>query len=345
MSLLLLVGTKRGAFLLRGDSAQAGWTVDGPLANPGWSFGVTCVDPASGALYAAGHNAWFGPAVWHSHDQGRTWSHSSEGITFGESGPGIKQVWSLVTAHGRLYAGTDPAGLFVSDDGGQTFQEAGTPLRSLPEAAAWRSGRAGTAIHSIVPNPENPDELWLGISGGGVLHTADGGSTWAERNPQGAPLSIKLKAGAGPAGLLYQQNHKGLFRTADGGANWQMIGGCLPTSFAFAIAAHPSQPETLYALPMKNEGNMRSLPDDRLAVYRTRDGGDSWEALTSGLPEGKVYGHVFRECLITATGEPGAVALGVSTGHVYVSLDDGNTWVTAAAHLPEVLALSLAAID
>jgi photosystem II stability/assembly factor-like uncharacterized protein len=344
-SVLLLVGTRRGLFLLHSDPDRTSWQLRGPLANSGWSFGHACYDPGSGMLYAAGQNAWFGPAVWRSPDLGETWSLSSEGLSYGEKGPSIRQIWQLVPAHGRLFAGVDPAGLFCSEDSGQTWFPVGRHLPDLAGAAAWQPGKGGLPLHSIVPDPGDPAKLWIGIAGGGVLYTADGGATWEARNPETAQGLRVQKLHRAPDGTLYQQNHGGVFRSEDGGATWAEITAGLPTRFGFALAVHPRDGNTLYTIPLINQQGSRHFPEGRLAVWRSRDRGAAWKRLTRGLPDSPAFVSVLRDGLATDSLDPAGVYFGTTGGHLFGSADQGETWVSLAAHLPEILSVTTAVLE
>jgi photosystem II stability/assembly factor-like uncharacterized protein len=175
----LLVGTKKGAFILDSKDRKS-WTMRGPFCEA-WPINHVYADPASGTIYAGGGNEWFGPAVWKSPDLGKTWSHSSQGLAYGEGEEPMKAVWSLAVRNGRLYAGVQPAGLFQSDDGGQTWEQV-KGLRDHPSRPKWNPGAGGLILHSMVLNPEDENEMWVAISAAGVFHTADGGKTFAPRN-------------------------------------------------------------------------------------------------------------------------------------------------------------------
>lgn len=346
----LLVGTQRGFFLLESDADRSAWQVHGPLGHAGWSYGYARFDERTGVIYAAGHNAWFGPAVWRSPDLGKSWSLSSEGLTFGDQAPGIRQVWNITPGHGRLYAGVDPAGLFQSEDGGQNWTEAGARLLDQPAAGEWLPGKGGLPVHSILPHPTDPQQIWVATAGGGILHTADGGATWSPRNATdaaGRPLYRvqKLAAAPGQPKLLYQQNHQGVFRSDDGGLTWTDITANLPSRFGFCLAVGPHDPQTLYTIPMRNEQGMRTMAEGRLAVWRSRDGGQSWTRLQRGLPDGVVFTNVLRHGLATDRLRQAGVYFGTSSGHVYGSTDGGETWFTLAANLPEIRSIATAVTE
>lgn len=352
LRVLVLVGTKRGAFILQSDSHRREWSMRGPLANVGWSFCHLSYDPRNDFLYAAGSNAWFGSAVWRSPDLGATWDLSSEGITYGDDGPRVRQVWNVTPAHGAVYAGLDPAGLFRSADGARWAEL--PALRSDPSYAQWRGGSGGLCLHSIVPDPADPDQMWVATAGGGVMYTADGGRSWAPRNPtvrdeSGAPQPgyrvQKLVMAPGNPAILYQQNHRGVFRTGDGGRTWTDITAGLPSPFGFCIAVHPHDPDTLWVIPLRNDGDGRYMPDRLMAVWRSSDRGESWVRLSAGLPGEQTFVKVLREGLATDSLDPAGVYFGTSGGHLFGSSDGGDTWTTLAAHLPAIQSVRAIVLD
>lgn len=342
---LVLAGTRRGLFILESDQNRAQWRLRGPLGHAGWSYGYIGYDAASGAIYAAGRNNWFGAAVWRSGDEGATWTLSSEGLAFGDHEPQVKQVWSVEPAHGALYAGVDPAGLFRSEDQGATWQEV-IGLRSHPDYHTWRGGSGGLCLHSIVRHPTDPQQLWVGIAGGGVMYTADGGWTWAPRN-----ATVRSEAGEEPGlrvqrlrmapdGTLYQQNHRGVFRSADGGLTWREITANLPSGFGFPLALHPTDSQVAYVMPHQHNTGKRHMPDGLIAVWRTRDGGQSWQKLNRGLPERPAFVKVLREGMASDSLAPAGLYFGTSSGNLFGSADGGDSWLVLAEHLPEIYAVT-----
>jgi hypothetical protein len=289
----ILLGTKKGAFILEGGAGRDGWRLRGPFCET-WPINHVVGDPTTGAIHAAGGNEWFGPAVWSSTDLGQTWTHASEGLSYGEGEDAIKSVWSLAVAGQGLYAGVEPAGLFRSEDGGQSWRHIGG-LRDHPSRPHWQPGGGGLILHSLVPHPDDPDQLWVGISTAGVFHTADGGVTFEPRN-QGTrcdflPDEMRYPAygqcvhcvvrAPGPSGRLYQQNHCGTYRSDDGGRSWQSIEAGLPSSFGFPAAVHPRDPETLYLVPLNGDSIGRYVPDGNAAVWLADPG---WRCQLAGAP-------------------------------------------------------------
>ncbi|HEX7473800.1 MAG TPA: hypothetical protein VF323_12015, partial [Candidatus Limnocylindrales bacterium] len=215
--ILLLVGTKKGAFIVESDASRRAWHVRGPSCD-GWPIQDISVDPATGTMYAGGGSPWYGPTVFRSDDLGATWTQSSDGLTYGDDGPKITAVWNVTAAHGAVYAGVGPAGLFKSDDGGRTWAHV-EGLTNHPSRPTWQPGAGGLILHSIVPHPTNPDRMWVAISSVGTFETQDGGATWEPRNtsvracfmpdqyPETGQCVHKLVMAADDPERLYQQNH------------------------------------------------------------------------------------------------------------------------------------------
>jgi photosystem II stability/assembly factor-like uncharacterized protein len=231
--ILVLLGTKKGAFVLESDAARRAWDLRGPFCET-WPMNHVVADPASGTIWGGGGDAWFGPAVWKSEDLGASWTHSSEGLAYQSGEEPIKSVWSLAHRDGRLYAGVEPAGLFRSDDGGQSWEHV-AGLRDHPSRPEWQPGGGGLILHAIVPHPTDEKRVWVGISTGGVFHTADGGETWEPHNrgtrqdyapedqryPEYGQCVHSLVVAPGMPDRLYQQNHCGMYRSDDGGRSWE----------------------------------------------------------------------------------------------------------------------------
>ncbi|GEO41346.1 glycosyl hydrolase [Skermanella aerolata] len=354
---LILVGTKKGAFVLESDAARQSWELRGPYCET-WPMNHVIADPATGTILAGGGSEWFGPAVWKSGDLGATWTHSSAGLAYPEGEAPIKAVWSLAKSGASLYAGVDPAGLFRSDDGGETWSHL-AGLRNHPSRPHWNPGGAGLILHSLLPHPDDDRRLWVGISAAGVFHTADSGETWETRNrgtradfmpedqryPEFGQCVHCLVMAAGMPDRLYQQNHCGMYRSDDGGRHWTSIEAGLPSSFGFPAAAHPRDPSTLYLLPLNGDSAGRYVPDGKAAVWRTRDGGETWKDLRTGLPQGNTYFGVLRQAMATDRLEPAGVYFGTSTGSLYASADEGDSWTCVAQHLPTVLSVETMVVE
>ena len=353
----LRVGTRKGLFVLDGDTERKTWDVRGPLCD-GWPIHDAIVDPATGAVLAAGGSNWYGPAVWRSDDLGATWSHSSEGLTYGDDAEKVTTIWSLATGPGGLmYAGVEPAGLFRSSDGGSTWSHV-EGLTNHPSRPEWQPGNGGLILHSIVPSPDDADRVWVGISSVGAFETSDGGKSWSTRNkgvragfmPEGQQYPDfgqcvhKLVMAADGGEHLYQQNHCGVYRSADGGRQWEEITAGLPTEFGFPMGAHPRDPKTVWTIPLSEPDQGRFMPEGHAGVYRTHDGGDTWIRSDDGLPKEHAWVAVLREAMAVDRLDPVGVYFGTSTGQLYGSRDEGRSWSIVADNLPAIWSVEAAIV-
>ena len=277
-------------------------------------------------------------------------------------GDRFAQVWSLGRAGDLLYAGTKPASLLVSEDEGETWSEV-KGLTDHPSAPEWGPGAAGLVLHTIVADPADPDRMWVAISAAGVFFTEDGGVTWERRNDladraDGETGGHPAAASDGHTGfcvhnvvrapgegdgtdLLYQQNHHGVWRSEDGGRRWGNITTGLPSTFGFPIRVHPRDGGTIWTVPLNGDTEGRYPPDAAAAVWRSRDGGASWEALRAGLPQESCFFTVLRQAMAGDRRDPAGVYFGTNTGSVFASRDEGETWEEIARHLPTVLAVEV----
>ena len=352
---LLLVGTRKGAFILDGGADRATWSVSDPMCE-GWPIHDLQWDPSTGSIYAGGGSPWFGAAVFRSDDLGASWTHSSEGLTYGDDGPKIPAVWNVTPAHGAIFAGVEPAGLFRSDDGGATWAHV-SALRDHPSRPGWQPGAGGLICHTIVAHPTDPTRMWIAISAVGTFATEDGGASWEARNkgvaacfqpdpyPETGQCVHKLVMAAGEPDSLYQQNHCGVYRTRDAGRSWDDISAGLSSEFGFVMGTHPRDAATAWVVPLSHPEEGRYAPDGALAVWRTRDRGESWERQGEGLPQDHAYVGVLREAFSVDRGDPAGVYFGTSTGQLYGSADEGGTWTQIADHLPAIWGVQAIEVD
>ncbi|MEP9376736.1 exo-alpha-sialidase [Aquabacter sp. CN5-332] len=354
---LVLVGTKKGTFILESGEDRRAFTLKGPFCET-WPMNHVVGDASTGAIYGGGGNEWFGPAVWKSEDFGATWTHSSQGLAYEEGETPIKSVWSLKADHGKLYAGVEPAGLFVSADGGESFAHV-AGLRDHPTRPEWNPGGAGLILHSLVTAPDDERKIWVGISAAGVFHTSDGGESWEPRNkgtradympegqnyPEFGQCVHCIVMAPGAEDRLYQQNHCGMYRTDDGGKSWQSIEKGLPSSFGFPAAVHPRDPDRLYFIPLNGDIHGRFMPDAKAAVWTTKDGGATWEAKREGLPQEGAFLNVLRQALATDCMEPAGVYFGTGSGSLYASADEGESWTEIARHLPTISSVETLVVE
>ncbi|MEO7118239.1 MAG: exo-alpha-sialidase [Candidatus Limnocylindrales bacterium] len=350
----ILLGTKKGAFILESDATRREWTVRGPFGET-WSMQHLIRSKSDGALYAGGGSAWYGASVWRSDDDGTTWTQSSEGLTYGDDGPKLIKVWNITPSNGTLYAGVEPAGLFRSQDSGRTWSHV-SGLRDHPTTPEWQPGNGGLCLHSIVPHPTDSQRMWVGISAVGAFETIDGGATWETRNkgvradfnPDPNPVFgqcvHKMHVHPDHPEVLYQQNHCGVYRSDDGGRAWTEITPGLPSQFGFPLALHPHDPSTIYVIPLNGDDKGRHMLDGKAAVWRSRDRGDSWTRLSNGLPQDHAYLGVLREAMAMDALETPGIYFGTSTGQVFGSSDEGENWTLIADFLPSISSVETALV-
>ena len=375
----VLVGTTKGAFLVSGGADRSGWSVTGPHCG-GWPINHVIGDPETGTLWAGGGGDWHGAGVWRSEDGGETWEPTklTKGtmdewaandpefaamIGWTDTPPPFEdkfsQIWSLHYAHGTLYAGTKPARLLASKDGGRTWDHL-EGLANHPTADSWSPGAAGLVLHTIVSDPSDPAKMWIGISAAGVFATEDGGTSWERRNrlsnaescahhdhpaaPRDGDIGHcvhNMMRAPGDGDLLYQQNHHGVWRSTDGGRSWDNITAGLPSTFGFPIRVHPRDPETIFTLPLNGDMEGRFPPDAAAAVWRSRDGGQTWQDMREGLPQESCYFTVLRQAMGGDRRDPAGVYFGTNSGAIFATADEGETWWEIARHMPTILAVEV----
>ncbi|WP_431041132.1 WD40/YVTN/BNR-like repeat-containing protein [Streptomyces sp. P1-3] len=357
---LLAVGTRKGLFLGR-RGGGADWAFTGPHfpMQAVYSVGIDTRRALPRLLAGADSSHW-GPSVFRSDDLGATWQEPPKpAVKFPrDTGASLERVWQLQPAGPAepdvVYAGTQPGALFRSDDGGETFAF----VRSLwehPQREQWGEGFGGQAVHTVVTDPRETGSVLVAVSAGGVYRTRDGGASWEPSNaglkaeflpdpyPEFGQCVHKIAPDPTDPDRLYLQNHGGVYRSDDAGANWTEIGAGLPADFGFAVATHPRRGGVAYVFPV-SDGSDRFPPDYRCRVFRTEDAGSSWSALTAGLPAEDHYGVVLRDALRTDDADPAGVYFGNRNGEVFASADEGDSWRLIASHLPDVLCVRAAVI-
>jgi photosystem II stability/assembly factor-like uncharacterized protein len=366
----VLVGTRKGAFVLTADGARKDWKIDGPHF-AGWEMyhlKGSPVDP--NRIYASQSSGWFGQLVQRSDDGGATWNPVGNKFAYdGVAGTHqwydgtphpweFKRVWHLepsLTNPDEVLAGVEDAGLFKSKDGGQTWEEL-SGLRTHTTGSAWQPGAGGLCLHTIIVDPADPRRIFIAISAAGAFRTDDGGATWKPINrglhskyipdPTAEVGHCVHHIAAHPKrpGVLFMQKHWDVMRSDDAGENWREISGDLPTDFGFVIDVHAHEPETVYVVPIKSDSE-HFVPDGKLRVFRSRAGGNEWEPLSKGLPDRDCYVNVLRDAMAVDTLDECGVYFGTSGGQVYASADAGDSWNAIVRDLPPVLSVEVQTLE
>jgi hypothetical protein len=362
----VLVGTRKGAFVLESDGKRQEWKIDGPHF-AGWEISHlkgSPVDP--NRIYASQTSSWFGQIVQRSDDGGQSWETVGNGFVY-DGTPGTHQwydgtphpwefarVWHFepsLSDPDTVYAGVEDAALFRSTDGGRSWEELSS-LREHPSARSWQPGAGGMCLHTIVIDPSDYNRIFTAISAAGAFRSDDAGKTWR-------PINRGLKSNSIPQqeaevghcvhriamhpkhpNVLYMQKHWDVMRSVDAGESWQEVSGNLPTDFGFAIDVHAHEPQTIYVVPIKSDSEHFPL-DGRLRVYRSRTGGNEWEELANGLPERNCYVNVLRDAMAVDRLDSCGIYFGTTGGQVYVSPDSGESWSAIVRHLPAVLSVEV----
>ncbi len=362
----VLVGTRKGAFILTSDEQREKWDICGPHF-AGWEIYHLHGSPVNpNRLYASQSSGWFGQTIQRSDDGGQTWEPVGNQFTY-DGDPGthmfydgsqhpweFTRVWHLepsLSDPDTVYAGVEDAALFKSTDGGQTWQE----LAGLREVKGhlWQPGAGGMCLHSILIDPNDENRMWVAISAAGTFRTDDGGQTWRTATG-GLTMQFELPDPESEVGqcihdiamhpsrpnTLYMQKHWDVMRSDDGGSNWYEISGNLPSDFGFPITVHAHEPETIYVVPIKSDTE-HFPPEGKLRVYRSRTGGNEWEALTNGLPQQDCYVNVLRDAMAVDSLDSCGIYFGTTGGQVYASSDSGDTWTTIVHDLPAVTSIEV----
>jgi photosystem II stability/assembly factor-like uncharacterized protein len=382
-SVRVLVGTKKGAFILTADGQRKDWQVSGPHF-AGWEMyhlKGSAADP--NRIYASQSSGWFGQIIQRSDDGGKTWNtpgsspeelKGPEGMPKGESNRFVydgevgKHLWYDGTAHpwefkrvwhiepsltdpDTAYAGVEDAAIFKTTDGGKTWQE----LSGLRQAKGnlWQPGAGGMAVHTILLDPKNEQRLYVAISAGGAFRTDDGGKTWKPIN-RGLKSPYQLPDPDAEVGhcvhrialhpsrpdVLFMQKHWDVLRTDNAGEQWTEVSGNLPTDFGFPIDVHAHEPETIFVVPIKSDSE-HYPPEGKLRVYRSKTGGNEWEALAKGLPQKDCYVNVLRDAMAVDSLDECGIYFGTTGGQVYGSADGGDTWNAIVRDLPPVYSVEV----
>ncbi len=362
----VLVGTRKGAFVLSSDASRKRWDVDGPHF-AGWEIYHLKGSPSDPQrLYASQSSGWFGQVLQRSNDGGKTWESAGNQFSYeGTPGPHVwydgsphpwefKRVWHLEPSLGdpdTVFAGVEDAAFFKSTDGAQTWSEL-PGLRTHETASTWAPGAGGLCLHTIVIDPSTTDRMYIAISAAGVFRTDDAGKTWRPANrglrsntmpDQDAEVGHcvhRIAMHPSRPNVLFMQKHWDVMRTDDGAQSWKEISGNLPTDFGFVIDVHAHEPNTVYVVPITSDSH-HFVPDGKLRVYRSRTGGDEWEALTKGLPQKDCYVNVLRDAMTVDSLDPCGVYFGTSGGQVYASADAGDNWAPIVRDLPPVLSVEV----
>jgi photosystem II stability/assembly factor-like uncharacterized protein len=362
----VLVGTRKGAFILTSDGKRESWEVSGPHF-AGWEIYHVKGSPADpNRLYASQTSGWFGQVVQRSDDGGATWQPVGNAFLY-DGIPGMHQwydgtpkpwkftrVWHFEPSlhdPDTVYAGVEDAALFRSTDGGQSWQEL-PGLREHESGPSWQPGAGGMCLHTIVLDPRDPKRIFVAISAAGAFRSDDAGTTWRPINrglqSNGIPdpdaevghCVHRIAMHPSRPNVLFMQKHWDVMRSDDAGDSWREVSGNLPTDFGFAIDVHAHEPETIFVVPIKSDSEHFPL-DGQLRVYRSRTGGEDWEPLTNGLPQRDCYVNVLRDAMAVDRLDACGIYFGTTGGQVYASRDGGESWSAIVRDLPAVLSVEV----
>ncbi len=361
----VLVGTRKGGFILSSDQSRREWSLSGPFNDHGDVFHMVYDSRNGGTVVSAVNSNFWGANVQLSHDWGATWSDAERSPRMSDgSGRTLDRLWHVEPGRsdelGVMYAGGEPASLFRSLDWGCTWEQWST-LTLHPTRDRWEPGLGGLCLHSMVLDPRSTARMWVGISAVGVMTTEDAGESWDTVNsgvradfmpdpfPEFGQCTHKLLSPASMPDRLYQQNHCGFFRSDDGGKGWLDLSDGLPSRFGFVLGIHPHDPNTIYVLPEDTTnddkplaGDVRYVSEAQMRVFRSRNAGADWESLTNGLPQQNAYLHVMREGMATDSLDPCGIYIGTSSGQIFYSRDDGESWELMIEYLPPINSIEAA---
>jgi photosystem II stability/assembly factor-like uncharacterized protein len=365
----VLVGTRKGAFVLTADGKRKDWQVSGPHF-AGWEIYHVKGSPADpNRIYASQCSGWFGQQIQRSDDGGKTWEPVNNRFAY-DGVPGthqwydgtahpweFKRVWHIepsLTDPDTVYAGIEDAALFQSTDGGKSWAEL-SGLRGHETGKHWQPGAGGMCLHTVLLDPKDSQRIYIAISAAGAFRTDDGGKSWKPINrglySQYIPEPTaevghcvhRIAMHRERPDVLYMQKHWHVMRSDDAGDNWRKVSGNLPTDFGFVIDVHAHEPETIYVVPIKSDSEHFPL-DGQLRVYRSRTGGEEWEPLTKGLPQSNCYVNVLRDAMAVDAMEECGIYFGTTGGQVYASPDSGENWAPIVRDLPAVLSVEVQTI-
>jgi photosystem II stability/assembly factor-like uncharacterized protein len=362
----VLVGTRKGAFILSADAKRQKWDVAGPHFG-GWEMYHLKGSPADpNRIYASQCSSWFGQQIQRSDDGGKTWNPVGNKFVYdGEAGKHLwydgtqhpwefKRVWHLepsLTDPDTVLAGVEDAAMFRSTDAGQNWHEL-PGLRTHGTGAKWQPGAGGMCLHTILIDPANPQRMYIAISAAGAFRTDDGGESWKpitrglvsdfmpDPTAEVGHCVHRIAMHPSRPNVLFMQKHWNVMRSDDAGDNWHKISGNLPTDFGFPIDVHAHEPETVYVVPITSD-SQHFPPDGKLRVYRSKTGGNEWEGLGNGLPQENCYVNVLRDAMAVDSLDECGIYFGTTGWQVYVSPDGGDHWQTIVHELPAVLSVEV----
>ena len=360
----LLVGTRKGAFVLTSDGKRDKWDVEGPFF-AGWEIYHVKGSPADpNRIYASQSSGWFGQVMQRSNDGGKTWAPVGNKFVYeGAAGTHqwydgtphpweFKRVWHIepsLTDPDTVYAGVEDAALFRSSDGGQTWREM-AGLRGHGSGPRWQPGAGGMCLHTILLDPADARRIYVAISAAGAFRSDDDGTSWKPINHGLRSEHIpdpdaevghcvhRIAMNRERPGVLFMQKHWDVMRSDDAGDLWREVSGNLPTDFGFCIDVHAHEPETIYVVPITSD-QLHYPPDGKLRVYRSRSGGNEWEPLSKGLPQSDCYVNVLRDAMAVDGLDACGIYFGTTGGQVYASADAGDNWTPIVRDLPAVLSV------